>query len=685
MTTKTHILYIDDEADIRGIVEYALEDEAAFSLEMCASGQEAITKVAKFKPDLILLDVMMPGMDGPTTLMKLRDLPNTRTTPVIFVTAKVQPHEIAQFKSLGAIAVIAKPFDPISLAPQLRQHLALINKTTPKTKSGKFAALREVYQQELPGRIEAINANWHSITATHADEATYNELHRQLHSLAGSGLSFGYAKLGDLAREIEYALTEVINGKQELNHQHIAKISKQLHTLHELASADPETEQQPLHTPTAKIRNDEERLVYVIEDDPALLELIRAQLQLVGWQVKTFADATSAKHVLNKALPSAIIIDLSLPEGKFAGIKLLQKFQTLAQNNIPQIVISSTWTWESRLAAARAGVDAYLHKPLDLTLLIEQLEKLTSNDNAEPYRVLIVEDTVSLAHYYAQVLESAGMQTKVVTEPQKLLEALAAFQPELILMDVYMPGCSGIEAARVIRQDSKFLSVPIVFLSSEAERQRQLGAMQTGADDFLVKPIADAELISAVTLRAERFRNLSTVIHQDSLTGLLNHVSFKLQMEAEYARSKRAESNLSFALLDVDHFKSVNDNFGHPAGDRVLKSLAQVLRTRLRKSDVIGRYGGEEFAILMPDTTQEQAEQVMNNLREQFALLRFVTEASEFGCTFSAGISTSTEYENVETLIQAADTALYEAKHAGRNRICPAPNTGAIKPKAKAR
>ncbi|MDG4582790.1 MAG: response regulator [Candidatus Competibacter sp.] len=121
MPETARILYVDDEADIRSIVEFALEDEEGLTLELCASGQEALATAPELRPNLILLDVMMPGMDGPTTLQRLRGHAELATTPVVFVTAKVQPQEIAHFKSLGAVDVIAKPFDPMALADQIRE------------------------------------------------------------------------------------------------------------------------------------------------------------------------------------------------------------------------------------------------------------------------------------------------------------------------------------------------------------------------------------------------------------------------------------------------------------------------------------------------------------------------------------------------------------------------------------
>lgn len=123
MSEKLRLLYVDDEADIRDVVEIALEDEADFELRLCASGAAALEMAQNYRPDLLLLDVMMPGMDGPTTLARLRELPGMDKTPAAFVTAKVQPREIEQLKAFGAVGVIAKPFDPLELAAQLRDLL----------------------------------------------------------------------------------------------------------------------------------------------------------------------------------------------------------------------------------------------------------------------------------------------------------------------------------------------------------------------------------------------------------------------------------------------------------------------------------------------------------------------------------------------------------------------------------
>jgi len=156
---------------------------------------------------------------------------------------------------------------------------------------------------------------------------------------------------------------------------------------------------------------------------------------------------------------------------------------------------------------------------------------------------------------------------------------------------------------------------------------------------------------------------------RDSLTGLLNHTAIKDQLDGEVARAKRQNKPLSFAMIDIDNFKRVNDNYGHPAGDRVIKSLARLLKQRLSANDLVGRYGGEEFAVILVDTEGAAALKVLDTIRNDFSQLRLVADEKEFSASFSCGIAEVTKFPDANGLCDAADKALYKAKHAGRNRV----------------
>ena len=539
----------------------------------------------------------------------------------------------------------------------------------------KLRQLRASYYAQLPERLDELRAAWSAALAGEERRASLRTFQRLAHNLAGSAGTFGCPELGATARAIEELIVDLDENWAAMPPR-IEAISDRLASL-EPPSSEPLAVAGPAAVPVANegMEPDQAMGLYLIEDDAPLRQEIAALTHAYGWQTHSFGEAGAALEALATHRPEAMIVDLSRPEGKLAGIEVVERARAIAAE-LPVILLSALWNWESRLAAARVGVNAYLVKPIDLSLLVDQIDRLTKKTSADPYRVLIIDDSAMLAEHYAGVLNAAGMRAEAITEPQRLLESLETLQPELMLTDLYMPGCTGIEVARIIRQDERYASMPIVFLSTEAGRKQQLAAMQAGADDFLTKPVRDAELVLAVKQRITRARALAALINRDSLTGLLNRIAFDLQAEAEIDRAARSAAPLTLAMLDIDHFKRVNDSHGHPVGDRVIKSLAQLLRKRLRKYDVIARYGGEEFSILMPSTPPETAMAVLDTLRQQFAQLSQATAAGMCHCTFSAGLAALNKTMDRGRLVEAADAALYAAKRAGRNRVCRADGKG---------
>jgi diguanylate cyclase (GGDEF)-like protein len=282
---------------------------------------------------------------------------------------------------------------------------------------------------------------------------------------------------------------------------------------------------------------------------------------------------------------------------------------------------------------------------------------------------MIVDDSRSQSAYYATVLGQAGITTHIVNDPLTVMKPLFEFEPDLILIDIYMLGCNGIELAKVIRQLEKFVSIPIVFLSAEKDLDQKFAAMGLGGDDFLTKPIQPQHLATSVTSRIHRSLMLRSFMVHDSLTGLLNHTSIKDQLEREVSRVKRQGIQCCFVMIDIDFFKKVNDTYGHLAGDRVIKSLSRLLKQRTRSSDAVGRYGGEEFAIILSDTNSLNAVSVMDSMREDFSRLLHSGNGIEFAVTFSCGVANISDFADATLTSDAADKALYIAKREGRNRV----------------
>ncbi len=540
----------------------------------------------------------------------------------------------------------------------------------PSNKQEKLRKLQEKYIFQLPGKLSALNRVW--LDALHNnDTSALTQLRQMAHNLAGSAGTFGFPSVSVEARNLEEYLRslKIEQNMDSTIEETIADALQRIVSLVEMGPDQRSTQQTP--EPSYEIQNNAfNRLIYVIEDDKLLAKEIATQLHYFDYEVETFNNTASAIEAIKLRLPSAMILDIHLPDGELAGPEFALLLNEFSETPVPSIFISARDDWQARLAAVRAKGSAYLTKPLDINELLERLDLITIKSEPEPIKVLVVDDMEVLAEHYAAVLTATGMQARTVSDIDDLLYVLSDFKPELILMDIYMPQCSGLEAAKIIRQKNELLSVPIVFLSTESDPLQHITAMELGGDDFLQKPIADDSLILAVKARAQRFRKLRVHMQNDGLTGLLNHVSLRVHLESEIARAQRQREALSFAMLDIDKFKQVNDTYGHPVGDRVIKSVARMLIKRLRQSDLIGRYGGEEFAIILPETELRTALKVIEDIRQNFSQILQQNNEVQFSCTLSAGISQLKPNDDINTLINNADEALYEAKNSGRNRAC---------------
>jgi diguanylate cyclase (GGDEF)-like protein len=269
------------------------------------------------------------------------------------------------------------------------------------------------------------------------------------------------------------------------------------------------------------------------------------------------------------------------------------------------------------------------------------------------------------------ILESAGYQVRLCHDPRLMEEDLSAFQPDLVLMDIILPHISGYDLARYIRQNEHYATLPIVFLSTQNQLQVTLATIKAGGDDHLVKPVNPALLLSTIAARVERARFLQSLVERDGLTRLLTHTAFLERAKIAISqRTRKKDSFTALVMIDLDHFKSINDRYGHPVGDRVIASLSALLRRRLRQSDTIGRYGGEEFVVLLEDLNRDEAIRLVNRLREEFAQFEQNANNGEtFKVTFSAGVAILTAEMNLEQWKETADQALYAAKSAGRNQV----------------
>lgn len=553
----------------------------------------------------------------------------------------------------------------------------------------KLAALRLSYAAKLPGELEKIEEAAALLGSDPSPEEArqgLDVLHRLTHKLSGSGETFGFKELGEISRQIEAvceSMLELDSPPPSGRREELGVLVKDLR----VAAGDAQEAPPPADEPgqsvvkisgegqkESKKENKEEKTILLATQDSALAEKLKMELFNFGFKVRVLSHLAGMGGKLKELRPAALVVDMEAGEN---GPAEWEAPECLNPENCgkdgafhcPVVFLSASEDIKTLLAAVRAGGDAFLTKPVNAGELVDALDGLIESDDREPYRILIVDDDLNMAGHVKTIIQNAGMNTSVATDPMKVMDRISDFTPELILMDLYMPGCNGQELATAIRLRPAFAGIPIVFLSGESDKSKQLAALGGGGDDFLTKSISSEHLIASVKTRVRRFRMLRSLMVRDSMTGLFNHTTTNELLETELTRARRNKTPLALASLDLDHFKGVNDTHGHAVGDRVIKSLARLLKQKLRGTDIIGRMGGEEFAVILSGADGGQARKTMDQIRTAFSKIKHQTEKGAFAVTLSCGVAAFPKFAAAPLLTEAADKALYAAKNGGRNRV----------------
>lgn len=298
-------------------------------------------------------------------------------------------------------------------------------------------------------------------------------------------------------------------------------------------------------------------------------------------------------------------------------------------------------------------------------------------------RIAVVDDDRVTREYVAGLLRGRGYRVTAVESAQKLLDLHRQGLVDLVLLDVMMEGLSGVDCCRILKTTSPPETfTPVILVTARNDPESRVEGLRIGADDYVTKPFDERELLARVEamLRIKRSHDdlsasrdrLQQLAVQDELTGLFNVRYLHSRLLEEFKRAERHRDPLAVAMLDVDHFKTVNDRFGHATGDAVLREVGARLKRAVRDIDVVTRYGGEEFVVLLPSThlagALVVADRIARSLREE----KFEAAGREFEITASIGLSLfpSRGVQTKEALLRSADRALYRAKDDGRDRIC---------------
>jgi two-component system cell cycle response regulator len=450
--------------------------------------------------------------------------------------------------------------------------------------------------------------------------------------------------------------------------------------------------------------------VLIADDSPVALASLEKILSTGLFQT---IMATNGKEALDRAvceLPDLILLDVMMPEVNGFEVARTLK-QDSRTHSIPIIMVTALHDPENEQAGREAGAEEYLSKPVrpqellaranSLIALRQYRDQLTIRNNSqwsfivdkhsddggpelhkEQPLVLLVEDNESDAELVRHFLKDLPFRLERLSNGEEAVELCRTGRVDMMLLDILLPGLNGFEVCRRVRSSDKGRDLPIVVITCLEDMDSRLKCLELQADDFLVKPIVGRELQARVKILLEKKSQLDKLRSHyeealnsaivDWLTGLYNHGYFKKFLDLEIKKSLRQRYPITLIMIDVDNFKTVNDVYGHPTGDVILQELAQVVRKSVREVDLVARYGGDEFAVVLPYSDNHCALLVARRIDEAIKTHGFSPQApaQKTLLTVSMGVAGyPQDAVHVDELIHSADQKLYTAKTKGKNQI----------------
>ena len=449
--------------------------------------------------------------------------------------------------------------------------------------------------------------------------------------------------------------------------------------------------------------------ILVVDDIPANVRLLEAKLTAEYFEVLTANDGFSALEAAQAQAPDLILLDVMMPG--MDGFEVAKRLKTDTKTrHIPIVMITALTDTADRVRGLEAGADDFLSKPVNDIALFARVRSLTrlkvmmdelrvrhattgqlditdetpldTEDDARNGRILLVESEELLAEKLTEYLSAAGHDISRATGAAEALERSREQDLDLIIVSLHLAGEDGLRLCSQYRSQDETRHVPILLTLDEGDLEQLAKGLDLGVTDYLIRPIDQNELLARTRTQIRRRRyhdklhemldKSVSLAYTDALTGVYNRRYMNAHLDRKIMEISDTQKPVSVLIFDIDHFKRVNDTYGHAAGDEVLKTVAERVGGGIRDFDLLARYGGEEFVVIMPSTPADLAAMVAERLRQRLAAQPFEVSGGDppLPVTASLGVATTTDpMETAQNLLGRADAALYAAKNAGRNRV----------------
>jgi len=542
-----------------------------------------------------------------------------------------------------------------------------------------FDNLKAKYIKRSTDRLTEVLELLDGIHKNPQDKELLRKLSRNFHWMAGSGTMYGFEQVSILGVEAERYCETMLASDRAIEITTIEKLRALVSELSTVFFASGELESNRVTQnldakdggqTKAATEVTKSEIALLIDEDASTFKSLVQNFEEWGLAVKNVKTLNQAMQEILKQMPTVINLAVPVPDGN--GYEFVEQVRSMPGGDEPSIIIASKQAgFIDKVKAMHCGADSYYEKPLDYKSVSRRVKYLLDRKKMSPAKILSVEDDPDQAAFIRAFLESAGYQVKTCTDPRQFEQAMSQFQPDLVLLDVMLSGMTGFELARFVRQDERYATLPIVFLTTQNQLDARIESARAGGDDHLIKPVAPALLLNCVASRLERSRYLRSLLYRDGLTALLNHTAFMEQMAQVYSNQKRKKGEAVIIILDLDNLKAINERHGFPGGDKVIQAMSLMLRKRLRQSDIIGRIQSDEYGIVAESIDEKEAVMLAGRLIDDFSQMQHSTLSfSGFYATCSAGVAKlDTSSMTLEKWVSAAYSSLAEAKAQGRNCV----------------
>lgn len=536
----------------------------------------------------------------------------------------------------------------------------------------RFQQMKDQFVTKSRARLNSIEKLIDQIEGDRQDITRLRELRQHFHWLAGSGGTYGMPEVSKLGGYGEDGC-EFFLSKQQV--PGTADIERFRTILNSVVTAFDGLKPAVAGTPfegaaQAPPENEERVEIVIVDGDPLHADSIGKLIEEEGMQILSFANVAQARQRLGAHAPHGMILVLPLPDE--SAYELTEQCRMLTGGNKTAIIIMSRQTgFLDKVKAIHAGCDAFFEDTVDVKEVVQKLNDLLEKDKPELYRILHVEDDLDQAEFIKATLESAGYNVCSLADPAKFEEWLVAVQPDIVILDVMLGEITGFDLARYMRQDERYATVPILFLTTQNQLYAHIESARAGGDDHLVKPVHPPLLSATVAGRLEKARVLKSLVDKDGLTKALAHAAFMQRAQA-VAKSHRGTERAAMLIMDIDYLKEVNDRYGYGTGDKVLLAMANLLRKRFRGTDIIGRLGGDEFGVVFESLGESELANLAVRILKEFEQIEHSSGLHKFKVTFSAGACMLEEGIDMDRWLKLTEQALRAAKSGGRNRVMQA-------------